>query len=219
MTAAEGSSCTCPLGPEDAHFPDCPWWVDGPICTPERRLNHGHTVACGPMGPEPDVEMHGNGIGEPNEHSTPPLPRLGEVLRDTERLIRCALVVLDRTVDPASMPQGSPGHLADALFETAGYHLEAAMRDLGAIAALPLPAVGSAVKLPVAAGKEPTPGSAVVLRGATSESQSPVAAGAEAGNTPDLPPGSGAPAALPVREVGLSLSELYKRHNSTGWPR
>lgn len=22
---------------------------DGPICTPERRLDHGHTVACGPM--------------------------------------------------------------------------------------------------------------------------------------------------------------------------
>lgn len=42
------ASCTCPLGPEDAHFADCPWYV-GPICTPERRLDHGHTIACGPM--------------------------------------------------------------------------------------------------------------------------------------------------------------------------
>jgi hypothetical protein len=44
----EASACTCPLGPEDAHFADCPWY-QGPICTPERRLDHGHTIACGPM--------------------------------------------------------------------------------------------------------------------------------------------------------------------------
>lgn len=23
--------------------------TEGPICTPERRLDHGHTIACGPM--------------------------------------------------------------------------------------------------------------------------------------------------------------------------
>lgn len=148
-----------------------------------------------------DVEEHHSHIGEPNEHSLPVRPRLGEVLRDAERLIRCALIVLDRTVEPASMPQGKPGHMADALFETVGYHLEAAMRDLGNIAALPLPPTGSAIKLPVAAGKEPPPGSAVVLRGATSESQGPVV-GAEAGKAPDSSPGSGPPVSPPARGVG-----------------
>lgn len=29
-------NCTCPLGPEDAHFPDCPWYIK-----PERVMHYG----------------------------------------------------------------------------------------------------------------------------------------------------------------------------------
>lgn len=106
----------------------------------------------GPTGPgrdltDAELNRHHENIGEPNEVSTPPLPTLGMAVRDLERLIRCCLAVLDRKLDPASLPIGTHGHLADAFLETTGYHLEAAMRDLGHIAALPLPAIGSAVQV------------------------------------------------------------------------
>jgi hypothetical protein len=140
-----------------------------------------------------------------------PLPTLSGMVGDVAHLLAQALTILGRELDPASLPGGSPDR-SEYYRKAAALHIAAAQRELGRLRAwIPKPTP--------AKGEEPTPGSAVVLRGATSESQSPVAAGAEAGNTPDLPPGSGAPAALPVREVGLSLSELYKRHNSTGWPR
>jgi hypothetical protein len=118
-----------------------------------------------------EVEQHHTDIGEPNEFSVPPLPRLGEVLRDAERMIRTALNILGRDIDPASYPLGAQGHIADAGFEVAGFHLEATLRELGDIAALPLPAVGSAVKLSVVSGEqEPAPGSAGARRSAPGES-------------------------------------------------
>lgn len=39
--AVPAMSCTCPLGPEDAHFPDCPMYV-GPVA--DRRLAVGDRV-------------------------------------------------------------------------------------------------------------------------------------------------------------------------------
>ena len=170
---------------------------------PDGPTGPGRAIPAGPTLDEADeiLNQHHDRIGEPNEFSRPPLPTLGMAIRDAERLIRCALTVLDRAVDPASLPTGLHGHQADAGLEMVGYHLEAAMRDLGDIAALPLPAVGSAVKLPVAAGKEPTPGSAAVLRGAARESTGAVVAPG-AGNTPDPSPGSGIPVSPPARGVG-----------------
>lgn len=63
-------------------------------------------------------------------------PTYAEVLADAQRLLTQALAVLDRTIDPASYPQGMQGHLADAGFEVVGFHLEAAGRELAKMAAL-----------------------------------------------------------------------------------
>jgi hypothetical protein len=148
---------------------------------------------------------------EPSDYgvdSTSPLPRHGEKVRDAERLAAQLLRVLEQITDPASEPDVlawpamTPNvHVHDLLFAQAAINVKYVLRSLEKIASLPAPPAGSAVKLPVAAGKEPTPGSAVVLRGATSESQGPVV-GAEAGKAPDSSPGSGPPVSPPARGVG-----------------
>lgn len=76
-----------------------------------------------------------------------PLPRFGEVIRDAERLFRQALAVIERPIDMDSYPAGVAGHLADAATEIVGFHAEAALCELGNMAALPSPPVGSAVKV------------------------------------------------------------------------
>jgi hypothetical protein len=108
------------------------------------------------------VESQHLAIGEPAEHSRPVslLPTIGMVVRDGERLGAQLLAVLNRDIDPASLPPaGVTFQALDGLREVAGYHVEAALRALAAIGDLPLPPVGSAVKLPavapVAAGTSP----------------------------------------------------------------
>jgi len=82
------------------------------------------------------------------------LPRLGEVIRDAERLIAQAEAVLRRDVDPASEPtvMAWPALAEDVLVHNlllgeviAQLHL--VQRKLGRIVALPLPPVGSAVEV------------------------------------------------------------------------
>jgi hypothetical protein len=85
----------------------------------------------------------------------PARPRLGERIRDLERLIRQAQAVLAAPVDPASYPDGVGGHITDAAFEVVGFQFDAALRELGRIADLSPPPVGSAVPVgkPPAAGR------------------------------------------------------------------
>lgn len=117
-----------------------------------------------------DIEQHHTGIGEPNEYSRPVslLPTIGMVIRDAERALAQGLAIVNRDIDPASLPPEGPAfHQLDLLRESAGFHVEAALRDLRDIAKLPLPAVGSAVKLPLVSGEEePTPGSVAAHGGA-----------------------------------------------------
>lgn len=173
----------------------------------------------GPTGPgRDDPEFHSTNIGEPNEFSTPaPLPRLGGMVRDCEHLLAQVLHLLDRDLDPASLPSGLTGHAVAARRVSAGYHVEQALADLAAIGDMPLPAVGSATRLPVAAGKEPAPGSAAALRGAARESTGPVDVGPGAGVDPDSPP-SVTPVA-PGRGVGPGVigPEMCVRSGPGQW--
>lgn len=86
------------------------------------------------------MPMHCDGLGEQ-------LPRLGEVIRDTERLLAQALHVLSRDIDPAALPGGDPDRSRWYLQDVA-LNIAAAQRGLGRLAAAHLPPVGSAVKLP-----------------------------------------------------------------------
>lgn len=106
-----------------------------------------------------DIEQHHYGIGEPNEYSTPPLPRLGEKVRDAERLAVQLIRVLDREVDPASEPDVlawpavTDAILAhDLLLARAALQVKDTLRCLQKVASMPLPPVGSAVKLPARPG-------------------------------------------------------------------
>ncbi len=80
------------------------------------------------------------------------LPRLGEVIRDAERLLRQAADVLARDVDPASEPDVLAWPLMSQeirahrlLIAHVTTHVEAALCGLGKVAALPMPPAGSAV--------------------------------------------------------------------------
>lgn len=81
------------------------------------------------------------------------LPRLGEVIRDTERLLAQALHVLGREIDPASLPGGDPDRSRWYL-QNVALNIAAAQRGLGQLAAAHLPPVGSAVKLPARSAAE-----------------------------------------------------------------
>ena len=157
----------------------------------------------GPTGPGrlPEFdEVDHYATGEPHQHSAPPVPRIGEIIRDSERLLAQALAVLERGVDPASIPHGNAG-LVSFWRDSAGFHIEAALRDLASLADVSLPPVGSAVRPPTATGKEPTPGSAAALGRAARESTEGLTAPG-AGKAPDPSPGSGAPVSPPARGVG-----------------
>lgn len=93
-----------------------------------------------------------DGIGEPHEYSTPRLPRLGEVIRDAERLAAQLIAVLERDIDPASAPTAlawegiGSGILAhDILLADAAISAKAVLRKLHLITKLPMPPAGSAV--------------------------------------------------------------------------
>lgn len=167
---------------------------------PDGPTGPGRAIPAGPTLDEADeiLNLHHDRIGEPNEFSRPPLPRLGEWVRDLERLLTQALAVVDREPDARSLPGGNVFEICQAMV---GLHIEAALRDLAKIAEQAVPPVGSAVKLPVAAGKEPTPGSAAALSGAARESTGAVVAPG-AGPSSDPSPGSGTPVSPPARGVG-----------------
>jgi hypothetical protein len=63
------------------------------------------------------------------------LPTLAEVLADADRLIAQTLAMLDRQIDPTTYPTGHRGHVADAGFELAGFHLAATQAALASVAA------------------------------------------------------------------------------------
>lgn len=132
------------------------------------------------------------GIGEPHEHSTTPLPRLGEVIRDVERLLAQASTILRRPVDPASEPTvvAWPAISDDImvhrlLLDEVAVNLYWALRKLGKVAALPMPPAGSAVQVP--ARQDPA-------------SAGPVAA--PDGPSSSGPPPAGAPPVAPGRGIG-----------------
>ncbi|AGL19531.1 hypothetical protein [Actinoplanes sp. N902-109] len=78
-----------------------------------------------------------------------PRPRLGEVVRDTERLIEQALTVLASTIDRASLPADAEQAMeALDLRNFAAYRLREAAKHLRTITDLGLPPVGSAVQVP-----------------------------------------------------------------------
>lgn len=81
--------------------------------------------------------------------STAPTPRLGEVVRDAERLAAQLVTVLARQYDPASAPVGALGEpdvaLSDVHLGRAVALVHAAVAELSAVTFLSLPPVGSAV--------------------------------------------------------------------------
>jgi len=101
-----------------------------------------------------DTENHYE-TGEPHQYSSPAQPRLGEVIREAERLGVQLLAVLGRDVDPTSEPTALvwpelgvqiPEHRV--LLTSARLFVQNALLQLAKIADLPLPPVGSAVQLP-----------------------------------------------------------------------
>lgn len=91
------------------------------------------------------------------------LPRLGEVIRDAERLGAQMLAVLDRDIDPASTPTAlawpeMSGEILvhELLLMSARREIGLALVALASITELPLPPAGSAVPVPVAAPGEPS---------------------------------------------------------------
>lgn len=93
--------------------------------------------------------------------------RIGEVVRDVERLAVQAQAVLDREVDPASLPANE--HLRSTVEIhrlLAGFHLERVLQELAALASVALPARGSAVpvRFPTTYQALPVPAPAVGVR-------------------------------------------------------
>lgn len=124
--------------------------------------------------------------------SPPPPPRLGEVIRDAERLGAQMIAVLRRAVDPRSVPDGEvcPGvGLTDYALAQAIVHVRLAGTYLEDLAAQLLPPAGSAVKTTrVGPGEMPTPGSAAAAGHTARESPGGFAgapgAGASSGPSP-----------------------------------
>lgn len=136
------------------------------------------------------------GIGEPHEYSCPALPTLADWVSDLERLGTQLHIVHGRVLDPASLPTGTAFHQYDLRRESAGFHLEAFLRDVAGLDRLG-PAIKTSRLLP---GEEPTPGSAAALDGAARESTGAVVAPG-AGTSSDPSPAS-APPVAPGRGVG-----------------
>jgi hypothetical protein len=154
----------------------------------------------------------GDGIGEPHEHSTPALPRLGEVVRDVERLLAQATAVLKRPVDPASEPTvvACPAISDDVmvhrlLLGEVAVNLYWALRKLGKVAALPMPPVGSAVKIPARSlddvDRTDLDEPRLIVGDSADEQRDNAAALFDADESSGLPPASVAPVA-PGRGVG-----------------
>lgn len=118
------------------------------------------------------------------------LPRIGEVIRDVERYVAQALAILDREVDPASLPAGEHQRSTVEVHRLlAGFHLQRVQQELAAMAAVALPAVGSAVVVPMTRpapppGEEPPPGSAAAVASAARESPGAVVAPGAGDNVP-----------------------------------
>lgn len=103
-------------------------------------------------------------------------PRLGEQVRDVERLAVQAKRIIDLVPHPASLPvDPAESHTAEMLRLSVGFHFDAALRELARLAALRLPPAGSAVPVPLtrpagSPGEEPPPGSATAVAAAVRES-------------------------------------------------
>lgn len=164
-----------------------------------------HPGPSGPPAPAPPPRV---------DDTAGPLPRLGEVIRDAERLGAQMLAVLGRPVDPASAPDVEVWTgLSAAEFQlaVAMSAVRTALAALGDLAELPVPPVGSAIKIParqdpnpapgpriattdgpgtttrLVPGEEPTPGSAAAPARAARESAGAVvaaSAGASSGPSP-----------------------------------
>jgi hypothetical protein len=77
-----------------------------------------------------------------------PLPRLGEVVRDVERLLAQALQILERQWDPTSGPQQQDVWDPSTVDESLGAartEVRVALLHVGDVGDLVLPPVGSAV--------------------------------------------------------------------------
>lgn len=105
----------------------------------------------GPSHPRPTHPPKGSGDASI-------LPTIGMVIRDSERLGAQLLAILNRAVDPASLPPaGLDFSRLEILREVAGWHAHQVLNHLAEMAAVPGPPVGSAVKLPARQDPEALP--------------------------------------------------------------
>lgn len=94
------------------------------------------------------------------------LPRVGEVIRDVERLMAQARQIINVEVDPASLPSTEDDRDRNEVHRLrADFHLTRVLQELAAMAE-GLPAVGSAVVVPMtrpapAPAQDPTSGPAL----------------------------------------------------------
>lgn len=118
----------------------------------------------------------GPGRTDPATAAFQPQVRIGEVIRDVERLIAQAQAVVARQVDPASLPADERHRsTAEVHLLSVDFHLLRVQQELAKVAELPLPAVGSAVRVPStrpagSPGEEPTPGYATAVAAVVRES-------------------------------------------------
>lgn len=163
-----------------------------------------HPTPTGPSQPPPpprDADLLVDEVlDEADRILAGPLPRLGEVVRDAERLGAQMIAVLGRQYDPASAPEGDVWacmSIADYQLAVAVSAVRTALAALRDLTERPLPVAGSAIRTtPLAGGEEPTPGSAAVGEAAARTSDgglTPPVAGASSGPSPrrddDTPPG------------------------------
>jgi hypothetical protein len=98
----------------------------------------------GPSHPAPTGPPHGNG------HALPSLPRLGEIIRDSEHHCQQLLNILGRDYDPASAStvEAWPGMLlADLELANLKSDVRQVLRGLADLAGLRHPPAGSAVRV------------------------------------------------------------------------
>lgn len=132
-------------------------------------------------GPKPNGPSHPRPTHPPKQTADASiLPTIGMVIRDSERLGAQLLALLSRAVDPASLPPaGLDFSRLEILREVAGWHAGQVLNHLAEMAAVPMPPVGSAVKLPARQDPEALPrASSVATTGGPERPGGPPALGA-----------------------------------------
>lgn len=104
----------------------------------------------GPMSPRPTGPTHPGPAspGPSGPRADYPPPRIGQVIRDTERYLSQALATVESDLDPASLPPDMHDARRVVIgLERARFRIRLALVSLGRVAEVPLPPVGSAVQM------------------------------------------------------------------------